>query len=166
MKTSAFLSALYIAGAGVYAGAPAVNIHDAAARSDASAVTAPGRDAAEQRAAAGDLKKARARAAELEKQVEELQERVARLELDLKKAGALLNERALTIRSYEVRMELAGAESASLKAKVRAAAGLEEALRVQKRLNEAVEAELKALRDEKQRLERALDAGRREAGRR
>ena len=166
MKTSAILFAVSVAGAAVYAGAPAVDIHDAAARSDAPAVTAPGRDAAEQRAAAGDLKKARARAAELDKQVEELQERVARLELDLKKAGALLDERALAIRAYEVRMELAGAESASLKAKVRAAAGLEEALRVQKRLNEASEAELKALRDTNRQLERALDAGRREAGRR
>ena len=70
MKTFAFLSALYIAGACVYAGAPAGGIQDASARPGAPAVAAPGRDLAGQGKAAGDSGKARARAAELEKQVD------------------------------------------------------------------------------------------------
>ena len=70
MKTSAFLSALYIAGACVYAGAPAGGIQDAFARPDAPAVTARRIESAGQGKAAGDSEKARARAEEHEKQVD------------------------------------------------------------------------------------------------
>ena len=70
MKTSAFLSALYIAGACVHAGAPAGGIQDSSARPDAPAVTARRMDSAGQGKAAGDSEKARARAEEHEKQVD------------------------------------------------------------------------------------------------
>ena len=100
------------------------------------------------------------------KQLNAVQKRITELELELKKAGALREENARVMRANEARLELAWAEGDSLKAQVRAAAGWDETLREQKRLNEANTAEIQALRERNKELESALEAERKGIGHR
>lgn len=92
------------------------------------------------------------------KQIDAVQKRITQLELDLKRAEALRDENSRVMRACEVRLELAKAESDSLKIRIRAAAGWDEMLREQKRLNDSNAAEILALRERNRELEQGLEA--------